>query len=366
MAKKWNLNDSNNLRSNAESYLNNPVELAQYDPNGTVAKMANDLQNYKKFSYDFNADPLYQNYKDQYVQAGQMAMQDTMGNAAALSGGYGNSYAATAGNQAYQQYLTQLNNVIPELYQAAYTRYNDDRNNARANYEMMKGLADDAYSRSKDAVDLYQTNLSNAYGIYNDRLNYDYTKSVDDRNYNYQVGRDKVTDANNDRNYNLQKDQVQLEKDKFTYQKEQDSKKKIVSEAATSGSSPSNAKSETVSPGDFNDYVTRINNYQEKTGKTGLALAEYIARLNVDSQTAADLMDEFDCYYEYVQTYGDEPAFTNRKELATVLGKKENDFIDEETFKNNQWAKTKVRNGKTVGVYTTYSDYLYDMYLKYK
>ena len=45
------------------------------------------ILNREAFSYDFNGDPLYQLYKDQYVQGGQTAMQDTMEQAAALTGG---------------------------------------------------------------------------------------------------------------------------------------------------------------------------------------------------------------------------------------------------------------------------------------
>lgn len=77
----------------------------------------------KGFSYDLAGDALFQQYKDNYMKQGQMAMQDTMGRAAAMTGGYGNSYAATAGNQAYQAYLGQMNNAIPEFYQMAYDRY---------------------------------------------------------------------------------------------------------------------------------------------------------------------------------------------------------------------------------------------------
>ena len=42
------------------------------------------------FSYDPTNDPLYNIYKDRYIMNGQRAMQDTMGQAAALTGGYGN------------------------------------------------------------------------------------------------------------------------------------------------------------------------------------------------------------------------------------------------------------------------------------
>ena len=52
----------------------------------------NQIINRDKFKYDINADMLYQQYKDQYVNLGQMAMKDTMGQDAALTGGYGSSY----------------------------------------------------------------------------------------------------------------------------------------------------------------------------------------------------------------------------------------------------------------------------------
>ena len=71
------------------------------------------INNREKFSYDLNGDALYQQYKDKYIQQGKMAMQDTMGQAATLTGGYGNSYATTAGNQAYQAHLNNLNDIRP-------------------------------------------------------------------------------------------------------------------------------------------------------------------------------------------------------------------------------------------------------------
>ena len=81
------------------------------------------ILNRKKFSYDLNGDALYQQYKDNYINQGKMAMMDTMGQASAMTGGYGNSYAATVGNQAYQASLQNLNNVIPQLYQLALDSY---------------------------------------------------------------------------------------------------------------------------------------------------------------------------------------------------------------------------------------------------
>lgn len=84
-----------------------------------LAGWLNEIDNYEPFKYDLNGDMLYKQMADNYIQQGQLAMQDTMANAAALTGGYGNSYAASVGNQAFQQHLTQLNNNIPALQAAA-------------------------------------------------------------------------------------------------------------------------------------------------------------------------------------------------------------------------------------------------------
>lgn len=78
------------------------------------------------FEYDMNEDPLYQQYAEQYTRLGNQAMQDTLGQAAALTGGYDSSYSQSAGQQAYQGYLDKLNDVVPELYNQAYGRWQDE------------------------------------------------------------------------------------------------------------------------------------------------------------------------------------------------------------------------------------------------
>ena len=95
---------------------------AKYDTSeieGRLGGWLNEIDNYEAFKYDLNADMLYKQAVDNALQQGQMAMQDTMAQAAALTGGYGNSYAAAVGNQAYQNYVTQVNNNIPAYQQMA-------------------------------------------------------------------------------------------------------------------------------------------------------------------------------------------------------------------------------------------------------
>jgi hypothetical protein len=118
----------------------------------------------KPFSYDVNADALYQQYKDQYARNGRLAMQDTMGQAAAMTGGYGNSYAASAGNQAYQAYMGRLNEAVPQLYQLAMSKYQMDDELAAKKYSMYAaederqyGRWNDKYSRWQNAMQLAES-----------------------------------------------------------------------------------------------------------------------------------------------------------------------------------------------------------------
>lgn len=82
-----------------------------------------DYLNREDFQFDLNSDALYRQYKDRYQELGRAAMEDTVGQAAALTGGYTNSYAQNVGQQAYRRQLKELDDVIPELYQLAYDRY---------------------------------------------------------------------------------------------------------------------------------------------------------------------------------------------------------------------------------------------------
>ena len=150
----------------------------------TIAELADKIANREDFSYDFNADPMYQNYKDQYTRQAILGTQNATAQAAALTGGYGNSYAATAGNLAYQESMSQLNNVIPQLYQMAYDKYQNDIAGQRADLSMYQGLDNTDYSRYRDDVSDWYTDrdyYSNAYW--------------NARNFDYGQYRDSVSDT---------------------------------------------------------------------------------------------------------------------------------------------------------------------------
>ena len=139
---------------------NKPGEYQNSEYDSIAKGYLNQYQNRGPFSYDFNSDALYQQYKDQYIKQGQMAMMDTMGQAAAMTGGYGNSYAQTVGQQVYNQNLGKLNEIMPELYGMAYDKYQQEGQELLNLYNLYSGLA-------KEDFDQYQYNTDKWFNMGN-------------------------------------------------------------------------------------------------------------------------------------------------------------------------------------------------------
>ena len=110
------------------------------------------LLNRESFSYDLNADALYRQYKDSYLRQGKQAMEDTVGKVSALTGGYGNSYAQTAGQQAYNGYLQQLGDKIPQLHAQALDRYNAEGARLQNQLSVLMQQEGTDYDRYRDSV----------------------------------------------------------------------------------------------------------------------------------------------------------------------------------------------------------------------
>lgn len=127
---------------------------------GQIDQVMENIANRKPFQYDVNGDALYQQYKDRYTQMGRQAMQDTMGQAAALTGGYGNTYAQNAGQQAYGAYMQGLTDKIPELYQLALDKYDRDAQAEKDKYNLYKDADATDYSRWGDKLNQWNTDRS--------------------------------------------------------------------------------------------------------------------------------------------------------------------------------------------------------------
>jgi len=145
----------------------------------------NKILNREKFSYDLNGDALYQQYKDKYIQQGKMAMGDAIGQASAMTEGYGNSYAQSVGQQQYNAQLQNLNDIVPELYQMAYDKHNQEGQDLYNQYAMLGDQEERDYGRHRDSVSDWRTETDYLTNRYDTERNLDYSKYVDNRNFDY-------------------------------------------------------------------------------------------------------------------------------------------------------------------------------------
>ncbi|MBQ2444876.1 MAG: hypothetical protein II272_00395 [Oscillospiraceae bacterium] len=109
-----------------------------YLPKNTAKEMEDifkKIHERQPFSYDFRTDKLYEQYRDFYSKRGKAAMEDARGQAAALTGGYGNSYAETLAKQAYSEEMEALDDRVGELYDRALEAYDREGKALEAQYD---------------------------------------------------------------------------------------------------------------------------------------------------------------------------------------------------------------------------------------
>jgi len=204
-----------------------------------IQTLLNQALNRPAFSYDASSDPLYQQYQESYTRQGQQASKDSMAQAAALTGGYGNSYAQSVGQQTYQQYLSKLNDVLPELRSQAYQQYQDEGTTLNNNIGLLQNQEDSFYNKYRDSVSDYNTELNFLYNAAND---------MSEQEYNH-----------------YQNDVSAWESDRaYWYQKAQDDYAKQLAAAASKsrgrGSGGKGSKSTTYAlPTTYSEYVALTN-----------------------------------------------------------------------------------------------------------
>lgn len=210
------------------------TKVPKYSSNYTSAIKDNltKVMSNGRFSYNADSDKLFGQYKDSYEKAGQKAMEDTVGNASLLTGGYANSYAVTAGQQAYNEYMQKLSDKIPELEQRAYERYRDDEDSAYRRLGTLMELENTDYGRYRDEVGDYNANRQFEYNKSKDEIaqknrdqEFEREKFESDRKYArdvYENDRDYARSvSDSDRSYELKKNasgDKEIDSDKFSPQ----------------------------------------------------------------------------------------------------------------------------------------------------
>lgn len=292
----------------------------------------NKILNREKFTYDVNGDALYQQYKDQYATQGKMAMMDTMGQAAAMTGGYGNSYAQSVGQQAYQGYLQQLNDKVPELYQLALDQYNREGDELYNQYGLFADREETDYGRHRDTVSDYNTERDYLTNRYYTESEQDYNRYNDSYSKAYNQYRDSVSDWQQtlaradenyfnlyDRDYNRYSDDRTISYDdywnttNFNYQQQQDAianqmardqlnetirANKVAEAAAAAKSSSGSGGSSGGSSLTASEWQSVNNNcaaYKASGDNNGLAnyINGLVNRGYISEDEAADLYDSY-------------------------------------------------------------------------
>lgn len=204
----WRKNINENVNSDAdyqaakakleETAANRPEYAGTYDAD--VANAYNNLLNRKGFEYNLDDDALYQQYADKYMAAGKLAMKNTLGQAANLTGGYGSSYGQAVGQQTYDAYLQGLNDKAIEMYDRAYGRYQDEGQRLKDAYGLAGDMANTEYGRYTDALAQYNTDRGIDIDAMNNAWNRAYQQDADA--YNRSMTEDELA-------YNRQIDQAQ-------------------------------------------------------------------------------------------------------------------------------------------------------------
>lgn len=117
--------------------------IAANKTSDTYDSLLDIIVNRKDFSYDPTADPAYQAFATQFTNKGKAAMEDTMGEFASLTGGIPSSAAVSAGQQANNNYMSQLSGAIPDLEAQAYNRYQDEYSNDASELSLLQSTLKD-------------------------------------------------------------------------------------------------------------------------------------------------------------------------------------------------------------------------------
>lgn len=172
-----------------------PTYESRYDEQ--IQALYDQITGRAPFRYDSATDPLYQQYAQRYTEQGADAMRDTMGRAAALTGGYGSSYAQGVGQQQYDAYLRRLADVLPQTYGMALNAYEAEGDDLTRRYELTAAREKSEYERYLDSLGQYNRELALARSDLSDareELRYGdetaYRRAVDD--YNRRMAEDKL------------------------------------------------------------------------------------------------------------------------------------------------------------------------------
>lgn len=127
--------------------VENTPSLSADDMRGQVMELLQKVRG-GTFNYDLNSDPLYLQARDAYMSQGQLNAKNVAAQAAAYTGGYGNSYGTVAAQQQMNQAASDLNAIVPDLYNNAYNRWQQGQERDLQLMSIYNNLANEADDRA--------------------------------------------------------------------------------------------------------------------------------------------------------------------------------------------------------------------------
>ena len=147
-------------------YAPYPGAAPEFGGQGNYDAAQNIVDQLARMSYeDWVQGDQYRALADRYGRMGRMGMEDTLGRISGRTGGLASSYAATAAQQQYNDYMSQLED-------AARSMYSGERSDLMDNANLYLTLGNSEWSRYQDQLGQYNS----------------------DRNFRYQAGRDQISD----------------------------------------------------------------------------------------------------------------------------------------------------------------------------
>lgn len=128
--------------------------------------MLDAILNREDFSWSKETDPQWSSYKKSYLREGDRATANALAQASAASGGRASTAAITAATQAGDYYATQLNDIIPTLYQQAYDRYLNEYSMMLQDLGAVNTQEQLDYAKYLDQLTQYNTDRNFAYDTY--------------------------------------------------------------------------------------------------------------------------------------------------------------------------------------------------------
>ena len=288
---------------------------------GLIDEAAKKILNGEKFSYDIAADPVYASLREKAERNRRRAIDNAAASAAALTGGYGNSYGVTSAEAASAKIYDNLNGVIPSLLDAAYKRWQGERDAERDRLKALMSLEDSDYGRYRDSVsdakdeknyllEKYSDLSKRDREIFASALNEyfkdrDYARAVfeSDRDAAYRAERDAVQDAQKQKEYEIAYMKALAESALNNAKIESERAK------AASASQSSPKKEETSLLSGMTSiagkrYAEMIANMAAKDGEDSSLSAEFIDRIKKAKKDGRITSGEYDAFMDYARRVG--------------------------------------------------------------